>query len=104
MQQAISLFYSHAHKHHPVRGHAEGFPAHIAHCFDYLRQAILCAADTNLEPVKPELYGANTAIPKKCRDIKQVSEWAEKWKSPLAKTKEFERRLDLIRGFEESIY
>ncbi|KAL8761568.1 MAG: hypothetical protein Q9184_002333 [Pyrenodesmia sp. 2 TL-2023] len=45
-------------------------PAHIRHCIDYLRQSLLCAADTNMEPVDDELGGITGWGPRKCRDIK----------------------------------
>lgn len=31
--------------------------AHVRHCLDYLRQSIMCAADSNLEPVNDNLGG-----------------------------------------------
>lgn len=54
-------------------------------CLDYLTQAVLCAADTNLEPVDPKHYGKSTAIPRKCRNIQAVFDWARRWatKMPL---------------------
>ncbi|KAL4943308.1 hypothetical protein BDV06DRAFT_211161 [Aspergillus oleicola] len=55
-------------------------PSHIRHCFDYLRQTIMCAADTNLEVLDWEMHltsgwGQNRI----CRDFEKVFEWAEKW-------------------------
>jgi len=32
-------------------------PDHVNHCFDYLRQAIMCSADMSLEKVKVDEYG-----------------------------------------------
>ncbi|KAF4124344.1 protein of unknown function (DUF3328) [Geosmithia morbida] len=58
---------------------------HTAHCFHYLRQGILCAADTTLEP-----GGTSTKLPNgdkvaaaagtvhTCRDWKQVYDWMGK--------------------------
>lgn len=66
-----------------ISHHAEG-------CFDYLRQSILCHADTNIEPLVPELYGVNTAIPRVCRDIGKVIEWSERWKSAGASEEIYE--------------
>lgn len=58
------------------RGEA-GF-AHMRHCFDYLRQALMCAGDVTLEPVDAELGGVtgwdNLRV---CRDYDQIKEWAE---------------------------
>ncbi|CRG89604.1 hypothetical protein PISL3812_06642 [Talaromyces islandicus] len=60
-------------------------PFHMEQCLDYLTQGIMCAADTNLEPVNPDMYGAKTAIPRKCRNIRSVFDWARRWatKMPL---------------------
>jgi hypothetical protein len=33
-------------------------PKHIRHCIDYLRQSLMCHADTNFEPVIEALGGA----------------------------------------------
>lgn len=55
---------------------------HTAHCFHYIRQGILCAADTTIEPggliTDPETGnkvagGAGTVHT--CRDWKQVYDW-----------------------------
>lgn len=58
-------------------------PHHLRHCFDYLRQALMCAADTNLEPVDFELGGVTGwRFDKTCRNFEEVKEWAEvnrKW-------------------------
>lgn len=86
---------------HPIKSESLiGFPLHISHCFDYLRQALLCAADSNLEPLDPKLYGAHTAIPKTCRDISKVADWANKWASPRFPAEE----LDQIRSRQENVY
>ena len=55
--------------------------SHIHHCFDYLRQALMCAADTNLEVLDRETrltdgWGSE----RKCRDYQGVSRWAEEWR------------------------
>lgn len=56
---------------------------HVKHCFEYLRQAIMCAADTNLEPVSVDLDGNTVTEPwmgeRVCRDWEGVRMWAEKW-------------------------
>jgi len=57
-------------------------PGHVRHCIDYLRQSIMCAADTNLEPIDPKLGGVTGwGNPRKCRDIVQVIHWADQWRS-----------------------
>ncbi|KAI8950687.1 hypothetical protein F4801DRAFT_548033 [Xylaria longipes] len=55
-------------------------PFHIRHCFDYLRQAIMCAADTNLEVLNQETHLTNGwGQPKLCRDYEQIFAWAERF-------------------------
>ncbi|KAJ8131459.1 hypothetical protein O1611_g2171 [Lasiodiplodia mahajangana] len=59
--------------------HAE--PSHLRHCFDYLRQSVMCSADTNLEPVIEGRGGVNGfGSDRKCRDFGRVSAWADKWR------------------------
>lgn len=63
--------------HDPDAVHTEGAHAgkHAQHCLNYLRQTILCAADTTLEPfVNP---GIGIGVVHQCRDWTQVYEWAE---------------------------
>ncbi|KAI4157985.1 MAG: hypothetical protein LQ342_007845 [Letrouitia transgressa] len=69
----------------PPSGNRTRLPFHMEQCLDYLTQAILCAADTNLEPVDPKYYGKTTAVPRKCRNIQAVFDWARRWatKMPL---------------------
>ncbi len=55
---------------------------HMRHCFDYLRHALMCAADTNLETVDPETRvttGWNSE--RQCRDYASVLAWAEQWRN-----------------------
>ncbi|KAI0855709.1 hypothetical protein F4860DRAFT_495537 [Xylaria cubensis] len=55
-------------------------PFHIRHCFDYLRQALMCAADTNLEVLNQDTHLTNGwDQPKLCRDYEQVFAWAEQF-------------------------
>ncbi|KAF1941075.1 hypothetical protein EJ02DRAFT_378558 [Clathrospora elynae] len=59
---------------------------HINHCFDYIRQALMCAADSNLEdleidPSDGELGADGWGIKRTCRNFKAVFEWSEKWRS-----------------------
>ncbi|KAJ3577660.1 hypothetical protein NPX13_g2903 [Xylaria arbuscula] len=56
-------------------------PSHLRHCFDYLRQTIMCAADTNLEPLIEGRGGVNGfGSERKCRDFDRVSAWADTWR------------------------
>lgn len=55
---------------------------HTVHCFDYLRQAIMCAADSNLEVYNAEAHHVDAfGIDKQCRDLSVVDEWAVKWRT-----------------------
>ena len=55
---------------------------HLRHCFDYLRRALMCAADTNLEYVNPETDATTGwGYPRMCRDFESVKEFAEIWKN-----------------------
>ena len=55
--------------------------AHMRHCIDYLRQSLLCAADTNMEPLDTRLGGVTGWGPRKCRDIVAIKDWTEKWRT-----------------------
>lgn len=57
-----------------------GKPEHIMHCFDYLRQSLMCHADTNIEPVVSEFAGARGfGTAHHCRDYGRANEWMKKW-------------------------
>lgn len=56
-------------------------PHHVRHCFDYLRHALMCAADTNLELIDWQLQGSTGwGFERQCRDYDAVVTWAEKWR------------------------
>tara|TARA_R110002003_G_scaffold3381_1_gene25262 strand:- start:10452 stop:10871 length:420 start_codon:yes stop_codon:yes gene_type:complete len=56
---------------------------HVEHCFEYLRQSVMCAADTNLEDTV-ENEGGNETMPwgkeRVCRDWEAVKAWAAEWR------------------------
>ena len=55
---------------------------HTRHCFDYLRQGIICAADTALEPRDEQHSGVQGwGVKHRCRNLEAVKEWAERWRS-----------------------
>ncbi|KAG8626219.1 hypothetical protein KVT40_005164 [Elsinoe batatas] len=59
---------------------------HSAHCFDYLRQAIMCAGDTTLEGKTDA--GPGWGSPHQCVDYDSVLEWAnangaQKWRGTM---------------------
>ena len=57
-------------------------PGHVRHCIDYLRQALLCNADTNLEPIDPKLGGVTGfGFPRRCRDPVKPLAWANEWRT-----------------------
>ena len=63
------------------REHDQDDPAHIRHCFDYLRHALMCFSDTNLEPVNWELRGVTGwGSERMCRDYGAVKGFAERWR------------------------
>ncbi len=48
-------------------------PYHLRHYFDYLRQSLICTADTNLEPVDVELGGVTGwKFERTCRDFEYI--------------------------------
>ncbi|KAG9185804.1 hypothetical protein G6011_07135 [Alternaria panax] len=64
-------------------------PGHATHCFEYLRQALMCAADTNLEVTHHgvdedglEIIGTEAwDSARVCRNYDAVKEWAETWRA-----------------------
>ncbi|KAJ5998327.1 hypothetical protein N7451_006137 [Penicillium sp. IBT 35674x] len=54
--------------------------SHVRHCFDYIRQTLMCGADTNLEVLDHETRATSGWGQKRqCRSYHGVFEWAEKW-------------------------
>lgn len=58
---------------------------HLDHCFEYLRQALICAADSNLEDLEVDAMGEATApgwgTQRVCRNFEQLGEWSRKWRA-----------------------
>ncbi|KAJ6035864.1 hypothetical protein N7540_000143 [Penicillium herquei] len=55
----------------------EHAPRHMRHCFDYLRQSLMCAADATLEPVDAALGGVTGwGAERVCRDYTALAAWA----------------------------
>jgi hypothetical protein len=51
-------------------------PGHLRHCFDYIRQSLMCAADTNVEPMNKELKGVTGwGFTRQCRSYDAVFKW-----------------------------
>ncbi|KAK5989597.1 Oxidase ustYa [Cladobotryum mycophilum] len=60
---------------------------HTLHCYDYLRESIICAADSSLEPFRSRFDGGTEGngvdgfgTVHQCRDFKQLFEWSEKFR------------------------
>ena len=56
--------------------------AHMKHCFDYLRQALICAASMTLEPLRPLQNGKipgvdGWGVEHICADWDEVRTWTE---------------------------
>ncbi|KAL2859642.1 hypothetical protein BJX68DRAFT_262065 [Aspergillus pseudodeflectus] len=63
-------------------------PSHVRHCFDYLRQTIMCAADTNLEVLDRDTRATDGwGQERVCRDYQSVFDWADKWADPLDRSR-----------------
>ena len=59
-------------------GDEQHIPRHMRHCFDYLRQSLMCAADATLEPVDAALGGVTGwGAERVCRDYAALAGWAE---------------------------
>ena len=71
---------------HDQHSHDEHL-VHLPHCFDYLRQAVMCAADTSLEPTHivpgsevdgvPSRSVGGWGVTHLCRKYKDVWEFAK---------------------------
>ncbi|THC89503.1 hypothetical protein EYZ11_011053 [Aspergillus tanneri] len=60
---------------------------HTLHCYDYLRQSIMCAADSNLEPFRSRFDGMKPGDGvdgigsiHQCRRFEDVFAWAESFR------------------------
>jgi hypothetical protein len=55
-------------------------PFHVRHYFDYLRQTIMCHADTNLEVLDPVNHTTNGWNQDKvCRNYEIINAFAQRW-------------------------
>ncbi|OOF98337.1 hypothetical protein ASPCADRAFT_128496 [Aspergillus carbonarius ITEM 5010] len=55
--------------------------SHVGHCFDYLRQSLVCSADSNLQPANRRVFeDADWGFDRQCRDIEELRTWAEEWR------------------------
>lgn len=53
---------------------------HIRHCFEYLRQSLICLADSNLENMNYTARGVSGwQTERTCRNIEKLTDWANDW-------------------------
>ncbi|KAI0834756.1 hypothetical protein F5Y06DRAFT_278335 [Hypoxylon sp. FL0890] len=53
---------------------------HIRHCFEYLRQSLICLADANLEDMNYTTRGiSGWQTERTCRDFEGLKSWAGEW-------------------------
>ena len=51
-------------------------PWHTRHCIDFLRQALMCHADTTIEYVVPNLHGiVGFGVEHQCKSWDQLRRW-----------------------------
>ena len=51
---------------------------HAKHCFDYLRQSLMCAADSTLEPVDAVTDTVSGMhVVHQCKDFEGLKSWTE---------------------------
>lgn len=52
---------------------------HTSHCFEYLRQSLVCSADSSLEPAGSRVDGfLGWGFPRQCRSFDEIKKWSEK--------------------------
>ncbi|KAI0197513.1 hypothetical protein F4808DRAFT_473851 [Astrocystis sublimbata] len=54
-------------------------PEHIAHCFDYMQQTLVCVADIGIEPLD-QGHNPDIIFERQCRDFGEIQEWAAHWR------------------------
>lgn len=53
---------------------------HIRHCFEYLRQSLICLADSNMEEMNYTTQGVSGwETERTCRNFEQLKSWADDW-------------------------
>lgn len=58
---------------------------HVDHCFEYLRHALMCSADSNLEDLDETGEASGWGVKRTCRNYEDVKNWSEKWKNSAHK-------------------
>jgi hypothetical protein len=63
-------------------GNGTGFDHHVNHCLSYMREMLLCTADTTLIPAVPiedgEYSASSIGVTHQCRDWTQVRDFVER--------------------------
>ncbi|KAI8629701.1 hypothetical protein F5Y19DRAFT_475151 [Xylariaceae sp. FL1651] len=55
-------------------------PHHMRHCFEYLRQSLICLADSNLENLNYTTRGVSGwQTERTCRDFDAIRSWSDQW-------------------------
>lgn len=86
-QSSIMQSYAGLVRGEPETGHGNGL-SHITHCFDYIRQGILCSGDTTLEGRaihEGEKLPIGWGSYHDCKDWTQIVDWADSrqpWDGP----------------------
>lgn len=57
------------------KAHMEGYIGHIGHCFDYVRQSILCAGDMTIEKALTHPQNGDVIGVHQCKDWEKAVEW-----------------------------
>jgi hypothetical protein len=68
-------------RNHYLAAISDGSDYQVEHCFEYLRQAVMCAADSNLEDADKMNVATGWGIRRTCRNYDALREWSEKWKN-----------------------
>ena len=50
---------------------------HTSHCFEYLRQSLMCSADPSIEPAARVDGFLGWGVQRQCRDFVELKSWAE---------------------------
>lgn len=72
------------HSHHSEHSSEHSADAHVRHCLEYIRQSLICAADTTIEltvkaPEEGRVGVRGFGTQHVCRDFRQLVDWTSKW-------------------------
>jgi hypothetical protein len=75
-----------------LEGHPDVQPDHVAHCFDYLRQALMCAGDMTIEHAREPPLGQKRlttdgwGVTHQCRNWDEMLAWTLSHKANVSHT------------------